>query len=126
MRGGERLVEGAGEQAADDVQGLARRLWDRLQPKIPERAAAYQAAEDAAERPDDEDAAGAIRLEIRKILDEDPELARWVAGLLNYPSGRGKTRRQRVLDLERWTDEQMAKQARELRRSPPSSGRLPS
>jgi hypothetical protein len=76
------IAEGAGGQTLDTAKSLARDVWDRLQPRVQETAAASEAAEDAAEHPHEEDAASALRWQIRMILEEDLELARGLAGVL--------------------------------------------
>jgi hypothetical protein len=71
-----------GEEAADaaiDTLGAkawerARAIWGRLRPKVDEKEAAREAAEDVAAAPDDELARGAFQLQLRKLLAGDPEL----------------------------------------------------
>lgn len=80
-----------GEQAADaaiDKLGAkawerARALWGRLRPKVDEKEAAREAAEDVAAAPDDELARGALQLQLRKLLAADPELAAALGELLD-------------------------------------------
>lgn len=64
-------VEAVGEDAVD----LGRRIWDKLRGRVEAKPAATEAVDDVAERPDDEDRQAALRVQLRKLLEEDPELA---------------------------------------------------
>jgi hypothetical protein len=95
------LLVKAGEGAADEAgRGLARgagaaagSVWRVLRPHLAARAAARSAVADAAARPQDPDARAALRLQVRKLLEEDPALAARLAGALRAPGvavrGRG-------------------------------------
>src|SRR4030088_1727921 len=72
-----------GKEALDQV----RALWEGLRPRIEARPAAKEAADDVADHPDDEDARAALRLQLRKMLSEDPAFSQQVAGLLEQRSG---------------------------------------
>ena len=48
----------------------------------PESTAVQVAARDVVQRPDDLDAAAALRLQLRKLLEADPRLAEELAGLV--------------------------------------------
>lgn len=63
----EKLGKGAAEQA--------ERLWLRLWPGLEQRPAAVEAAREVAKAPDDGDAQAALRLQLRKLLTEEPALA---------------------------------------------------
>jgi hypothetical protein len=77
-----------GEQAADaaiDRLGAAaweraQALWGRLRPKL--KPSAREAAEDVAAAPDDELARSALQLQLRKLIADDPDLARELAELV--------------------------------------------
>ena len=71
---GERAANTIAEKFGDDVAGFARRLWDKLRNKVEEKDSAKEAAQDVAEHPDDDDRRAALRVQLTKILDEDPEL----------------------------------------------------
>lgn len=72
----------AGQQAAGraatelKAEGLelAKELWSKLAPKVDARPAAQEAAKDAAAEPEDEDVRGALRVQLRKLLADDPAL----------------------------------------------------
>jgi hypothetical protein len=63
------------EKLGDSAVEQAKALWARLQGKVAAKPSAQEAAEDVAKAPDDPDAQAALRLQLKKILDEDRELA---------------------------------------------------
>jgi hypothetical protein len=69
------LIRGAG-QAGKTIRGevskQAQRLWAVLKPKIDETPGASGAAADVADAPEDPDAQAAFRLQLRKLLAQDP------------------------------------------------------
>jgi hypothetical protein len=79
-----------GEQAADaaiDRLGAAawkraQALWGALRPKVDDKEAAREAAEDVAAAPEDELARSALQLQLRKLIADDPDLARELAEML--------------------------------------------
>jgi len=82
-----KLGEKAGEQSLDH----AKALWEKLRPKVEAKPAALEAVQDAAERPDDEDALAALRLQLKKLLAEDQPLAQELARLLQQAQAGGRT-----------------------------------
>jgi hypothetical protein len=76
VRAGERAAGAAADALGDQAGGFAKAIWERLKPGVEERPAAKEAAEDVAANPDDEDAVAALRLQLRKLVEEDEELAR--------------------------------------------------
>jgi hypothetical protein len=77
-----RFLKPVGDAAGDMAEKLgdaaveqAKALWARLQGKVAAKPSAQEAAEDVAKAPDDPDAQAALRLQLKKILDEDPDLA---------------------------------------------------
>jgi hypothetical protein len=65
---------------ADSQQDLA--IWQRVQPLLEERGSAREALEDLKKNPDDDDARAAVRLQLRKILADDAEVAAELAKLV--------------------------------------------
>jgi hypothetical protein len=61
---------------------IAGQIWQRLWPKVSEKAAAKEAAEDVAANPADADALGALRGQLKKILESDAGLAAEIESLL--------------------------------------------
>lgn len=85
------VLVAAGTTARDMVTGRAftalerwaAGVWQRLRHRAtPESTAVEGAARDVVERPDDPDAAAALRLQLRKLLETDPELAAELAELV--------------------------------------------
>jgi hypothetical protein len=76
------LLEGP-LRAAEDLAGKAgsaawkhaESIWGKLWPKLKERPAAQEAVHDVAANPDDKDAQGALRLQLKKLLEQDSGLA---------------------------------------------------
>lgn len=74
----EKGAEKLGEKGAEGMLPQARKIWEKLHPKVETKAAAKEAAEDVAKSPDDADAVAALRQQLKKIL-EAPENAGLVA-----------------------------------------------
>ena len=75
-----KLGDKAAEEAAKKVGGNAwehaKSLWAKVKPKLEASPTAQAAVADAASMPKDEDAQAALRLQIRKLLEQDPGLTR--------------------------------------------------
>jgi hypothetical protein len=82
VRLGERTAEEAGRRLGEEAWEHAKLLWDRLRGSLEQRPAAMEAVRDAAAAPDDDDATGALRLQLRKLLASDETLAEEVRRLL--------------------------------------------
>jgi hypothetical protein len=78
--------EAAGNQFTESALKKAKAVWEKLHPKIQAKAAAQEAIEDAAKAPDDADLQAALRVQIKKILDADAELAAAIAQILQEES----------------------------------------
>lgn len=75
LKAGEKAVEKAADAVSDEAFTYARALWEKLKPGVDAKPAAKEAAEEVATHPDDEDALAALRLQLRKLLEEDRGLA---------------------------------------------------
>jgi hypothetical protein len=75
VKAGEKIAETAGEKFGSDAWERAKELWGKLQPRMEERPPAMSAAEEVAQAPNDEDAIASLRLQLRKLLQEYPDLA---------------------------------------------------
>jgi hypothetical protein len=82
-----KAVDEAGKEFGKEAWDQVRALWEGLRPRIEARPAAKEAADDVANHPDDEDARAALRLQLKKLLSEDPALGQQVARLLEQRSG---------------------------------------
>lgn len=84
LKGGVELAKSAAGElgkklSADSWDGL-KRLAEKIQQKA--KPALQEALTDAANAPTDEDALAALRLQLKKLLAEDPDLAAEAARLL--------------------------------------------
>ena len=79
LKAGEKAAEETGKTVASQTLEWAMSLWTRLKPKVEAKPAALEAAQDAAEKPDDEDAQAALRVQLKKLLTEDQSLAEEVS-----------------------------------------------
>ncbi|MFF0186927.1 hypothetical protein [Streptomyces sp. NPDC005244] len=79
-----RAEDAALDAAVEGTAGVGRRILELVWRQRDERsrAALESAVDEAAEDPDDSDAAAALRQQIKRALREDAELTREVAGLL--------------------------------------------
>ena len=76
LKAGEKAAEEAGKELGSDAWERARGLWSRLRPQIEAKPTAREAVTNAAAAPQDEDAQAALRLQLRKLLAENEDLAR--------------------------------------------------
>ncbi len=90
-KAGEKAAEVVGEKFGAELWETAQELWGRLFPKVKEKPAALEAAQDVAANPEDEDAQAALRLQLRKLLSQDHFLAQEVARILEEARARGVT-----------------------------------
>ncbi len=75
VSGGEGLIQEAGEKLGEGAPDLLKTLWAKLRPKVEEKPAAAEAAQDVAKAPEDADSQAALRVQLRKILEDDSSLA---------------------------------------------------
>jgi len=78
---GGRVADETVAAVGDEAVGFARRLWDKLRGKVESKSAAQEAVNDVAEHPEDEDLQAALRVQLRKLLEEDTELAAEISKL---------------------------------------------
>ena len=79
LKAGEKAAEETGKAVADQSLEWARSLWAKLRPKVEAKPAALEAAQDAAQTPNDEDARATLRQQFKKLLAEDQSLAEEVS-----------------------------------------------
>jgi hypothetical protein len=75
------LMQSLADQTGTAAFEHARRLWERLRPKVAESPAAEQAAERVAQAPEDARWRTALELQLEELLAENPELAKELAAL---------------------------------------------
>jgi len=91
LKVGEDLGARATKQMEDKGWDLASKLWGRLGAKVDARPSAREAAVDLAAQPTDEDAQAVLRVQMKKLLADEPELQRELAALLKEAQGSGST-----------------------------------
>ena len=74
FRAGEQAAEEAGRAFGQEVWAKAKRLWDAVRPEVEARPAAREAAEDLGHRPDDLEAQTVFKVQLEKLLGQDPSL----------------------------------------------------
>ncbi len=82
----ERVSDAAVDATADATVGVGRRLLHRIVGRDAPAGPVSAAVQDLAEDPADEDRVAALRLQLRKALASDPQLAAEVAALLPEPT----------------------------------------
>lgn len=78
LKAGEKASEETGKTVAGQSLEWAKSLWTKLKPKVEAKPAALEAAQYAAQTPDDEDGKAALRLQLKLLLVEDQSLAQEV------------------------------------------------
>jgi hypothetical protein len=92
-----------GRDAEERLVAEARRtvmtLWRLLQPKLEIEPTVREAFQDAATDPQDLDVQAALRVQVRKLLSTDRELAEQVDAVLDAAASNGPPAAQRLLEL---------------------------
>ena len=89
---GDKAAEETAKKLGADTWEKAKAIWVKLHPKVEAKPSAQEAVEDVAQAPEDEDALAALRLQLKKLLKEDPTLESEVTQLLaeaQAPQSRG-------------------------------------
>jgi hypothetical protein len=82
MNVGNKVFDGAVAKAGEDAWDKAKAVWAKLQPKVETKPAALEAAADVAKAPDDEDLQVALRVQLKKLLEQDELLAQEIARIM--------------------------------------------
>ncbi len=91
LKAGEQAAEEAGKKLGEAAWERAKTLWARLRPKVEARPAMQETVRDVAVAPDDPDAQAALRLQLKKLLTEDPALAAEMTRLWEQAKSAGVT-----------------------------------
>jgi hypothetical protein len=83
VAGGQEAVRRAGKKIGEEGLDFAKKLWEKVGPKVKGSPQAEGAAQDVAAAPAEPDARAALRLQLRKILEADPELAAELARMVD-------------------------------------------
>jgi hypothetical protein len=89
----EKATESASGKLGEAAFAKAQAVWAKLSPKVEAKEAAKEAAIDVAKSPEDEDAQGALRLQLKKLLEQDEELMKAIEQILkeDAPDGTSGT-----------------------------------
>lgn len=82
MKLGQKAAESASSKIGEDSWNTAKKIWDKLQPKIEAKEDAKIAAEQLAAKPDSEARKGVFQEELETLLEENPDLADAIAQIL--------------------------------------------
>lgn len=78
----EKATESASGKFGEAAFKKAEAVWAKLSPKVDEKAAAKEAAIDVANSPEDEDYQAALRVQLKKLLEQDEELKKAIEQIL--------------------------------------------
>jgi hypothetical protein len=81
-RAAEKATETAAGKFGEAAWIKAQAVWEKLSPKVEGKAAAKEAAVDVANQPDDEDLQVALRVQLKKLLEQDEELVKAIAQIM--------------------------------------------
>ncbi len=82
VKAGEKGMETLGEKIGEGVTETARALWRKLRPAVEANPMAAAAVQDVVAAPEDADAQGALRLQLKKLLATDQDLFAGLAQVL--------------------------------------------
>jgi hypothetical protein len=91
LRVGGRVADTATDAAAEQAVGFAKRIWNALRGPVQEKDAAREAVEDLSRHPNDEELRTVLRVQLRKLLEQDAELAAEVGRLWEEAEAAGAT-----------------------------------
>lgn len=81
-----KLGDGALQKIGEDALERAKQLWGKLSGAIAAKPIAQEAATDLAQAPDDPDLQAAFRVQLKKLLEADPNLKAEIVQLLTDPA----------------------------------------
>lgn len=86
MKLGEKAAETASGKVGEDTWNTAKKIWDKLHPKIEAKEDAKDAAEKLAAKPESEARQAVFQEEIETLLKENPDLADAIAKIMQEDS----------------------------------------
>lgn len=86
MKIGNKVAEKATKEISENTWNKAQAIWAKLQPKVDDKEAAKEAVTDVANNSSDEDYQAALRVQLKKILESNPELATEITQILTEES----------------------------------------
>jgi hypothetical protein len=84
-----KATESASVKFGEAAFAKAQTIWAKLSPKVEAKEAAKEAAIDVANSPEDEDMQAALRVQLKKLLEQDEELMKAIEQILaaDAPNG---------------------------------------
>ncbi len=82
MKLGEKAAESAGSKIGTDTWETAKKIWDKLHPKLEAKEDARIAAEQLAAKPESEARKAVFQEELEALLKENPDLAEAIAQIM--------------------------------------------
>jgi hypothetical protein len=89
----EKATESASGKFGEAAFKKAEAVWAKLSPKVEAEEAAKEAAIDVAKSPEDEDSQAVLRVQLKKLLEQDEELMKAIEQILaaDAPDGTSGT-----------------------------------
>ncbi len=82
MKLGGKAAESASGKIGTDAWETVKKIWAKLSPKIEGKESAKEAATDVANNPEDKDLQASLRVQLKKLLEQDKELEDAIAKIL--------------------------------------------
>ncbi len=89
MKLGNKAAEAAAGKFGEDAWNKAKAIWEKLHPKVEAKEAASEAATDVANNPEDEDLQAALRVQLKKLLQQDEALTKAIAQIMEEKAADG-------------------------------------
>ncbi len=79
---GDKAAEIAGSKIGEDAWATAKKIWEKLRPKVEEKKVIANAVEAVAESPDDQDCKEFFQKKLQKLIEENQELTEAITKIL--------------------------------------------
>lgn len=91
LKFGEKSAETAGSKFTEEGWNQAKKIWDKLHPKVEAKEDAKVAAEQLAAKPDSKPRQAVFQEELETLLKENPDLVKAIAQIMQEESPAAKT-----------------------------------
>jgi hypothetical protein len=86
---GGKVFDGALDELGADALRKAKSIWTNLSPNLKANPAAQEAIADLADAPDNPNLQAVLRVQLQKLLQQDPALIKTLTAILNEPGTNG-------------------------------------